>query len=160
MQSLSNWALKFIRWGSALGVVGLITGYLPLGHYLMKDSLPSCPAAPVHGHTILLSFVGMTLFGLAYAVLPQWLRNGEPPLGLIRLHFWLVVIGTIGVCVNGTVGYELLGMMKPDFYYTGPAAQSVRNLWFGIDGVFLTIYGAGSAVFLYVLMKSTRYGGE
>jgi hypothetical protein len=159
MNTLSDWALKFVRWGSGLGVVGLITGYFPLGHYLMKDSLPSCPAAPVHGHTILLSFVGMTIFGLAYGVMPQWLAAKEPPLSLVRTHFWLVVFGTIGVCVNGTIGYEVLAMfVKPGFYYAGHAAQGVRNLWFGIDGIFLSIYGAGCGVFLYVLMKHTAYG--
>ena len=158
MRSVSDWALRFIRWGSGLGIVGLITGYFPLGHYLMKDSLPSCPAAPVHGHTILLSFVGMTLFGLVYAVMPQWSGGNQAPLALIRLHFWLVVTATIGVVVNGTIGYEVLGMVvQPDFYYIGPAGQAVRNLWFGIDGVFLTIYGIGSAVFLYVLKRSTVY---
>src|SRR6185503_12457827 len=154
--SLNNWSLKFVRWGMGLSILGLIAGYLPLGHYLMKDSLPSCPAAPVHGHTILLSFVGMTLFGVAYLVLRQW-SEGGPPLSWIRLHFWLVVVGTIGVVLNGTIGYEVLGMFLQDFYYAGAAGQKVRNVWFGIDGIFLTIYGAGSAVFLYVLMKYTRY---
>jgi len=157
MNSLSDWALKFVRWGSGLGVVGLITGYFPLGHYLMKDSLPSCPAAPVHGHTILLSFVGMTLFGLVYLAIPHWAGSNTPPLALIRVHFWLAVIGTIGVCVNGTIGYEVLSMfVQPDFYYSGPPGQAIRNLWFAIDGVFLTLYGAGSVVFLYVLTRDMQ----
>ena len=161
MTSTSDWALKFVRWGSGLGIAGLIAGYLPLGHYLMKDSLPSCPSAPVHGHTILLSFVGMTLFGVVYLALPHWAGGGQAPLGLIRTHFWLAVTGTIGVVLNGTLGYEVLGMfLQPDFYYIGPAGQSVRNLWFAIDGVFLSIYGAGSMVFLYVLMTYARYRGE
>jgi hypothetical protein len=30
---MDNWALKFIRWGMGLTVLGLITGYFPLGHY-------------------------------------------------------------------------------------------------------------------------------
>lgn len=158
MNTLTDWALKFVRWGSGLGAVGLITGYFPLGHYLMKDSLPSCPAAPVHGHTILLSFVGMTLFGLAYLALPQWLGGRPVPLGLVRIHFWLATIGTIGVCVNGTIGYEVLGMfVQPGFYYLGPAGQGARNLWFAIDGAFLTLYGAGSVIFLYILVKHTSY---
>lgn len=161
MKSSSDWALKFVRWGSGLGIAGLITGYLPLGHYLMKDSLPSCPAAPVHGHTILLSFVGMTLFGVVYLALPQWAGSRQVPLGLIRAHFWLAVTGTTGVMLNGTLGYELLGTFaQSDFYYIGPAGQNVRNLWFAIDGVFLSIYGAGSIVLLYVLMTCASYRGE
>jgi heme/copper-type cytochrome/quinol oxidase subunit 1 len=155
---MDNEALRFIRWGAGLTMLGLVTGYFPLGHYLMKDSLPSCPAAPVHGHTVLLSFVGMTLFGLTYRALPTWTSDDEPPLTLVRAHFWCAVVGVIGVCVNGTIGYELLGALgQPDFYYIGEAGQFVRNLWFGIDGAFLSVYGIGCVLFLYVVMSATRY---
>jgi hypothetical protein len=161
MTSLTDWALKFLRWGIGLGIFGLITGYFPLGHYLMKDSLPSCPAAPVHGHTILLSLVGMVLFGLVYRAIPDWMASGSAPLGLIRLHFWLAVTGTLGVALNGTIGYEILShTIQPDFYYIGPAGQEVRNLWFGIDGFFLTVYGAGCVILLYILMTKTTYRGS
>jgi len=155
--NINDWALRFIRWGMGLAIVGLITGYFPLGHYLMMGAIPSCPAAPVHGHTILLSFLGMTMFGLVYRAMPQWMNGAAPPLGLIRAHFWLAVIGIIGVCVNGTIGYELLNFMqKPGFYYGG--ASRTGDLWYSIDGVFLTIYGAGCVIFFSVLMKKTRYG--
>lgn len=158
MDALSNSALKFVRWGMGLSVLGLVTGYLPLGHYLMKDSLPSCPTAPVHGHVILLSFVGMTMFGLAYRALPAWMGNRQPPLGLIRAHFRLAVAGVIGISVNGTIVYEVLGhLVQPGFYYAGPDAQSVRNLWFALDGTFLTLYAAGCAIFLYIVMTRTAY---
>jgi len=161
MRSVADWGLKFVRWGSGLGIAGLISGYLPLGHYLMKDSLPSCPAAPVHGHTILLSFVGMTLFGVVYLAIPRWRGGAQPPLALIRAHFWLAVAGTIGVCLNGTIGYEVLGLFfQRDFYYLGPAGQAVRNVWFAVDGVFLTVYGMGAVIFLYVLMAHTAYGEQ
>ncbi|HEX6161547.1 MAG TPA: hypothetical protein VF111_15330, partial [Thermoanaerobaculia bacterium] len=160
MTSMDAWALRFIRWGMGLSVAGLITGYIPLGHYLMKDSLPSCPAAPVHGHTILLSFVGMSIFGLLYRAMPAWMGSEEPPLRLIRLHFRLAVTGIIGVCVNGTIGYELLAMFADSFYYAGPSTQGVRNLWFGIDGAFLTLYAAGCGILLFILMTRTAYGPE
>jgi hypothetical protein len=157
VDSLNNWSLKFVRWGMGLTVLGLITGYFPLGHYLMKDALPSCPTAPVHGHTILLSFVGMTMFGLAYRALPAWLNGADAPLKLVRLHFRLTTIGIIGVCLNGTIGYELLKLVQPEFYYAGPSGLAVRNLWFSIDGVFLTLYAAGCLVFLHIVMNKTTY---
>jgi uncharacterized protein involved in response to NO len=160
MNSVSDWALRFIRWGAGLGVAGLVTGYFPLGHYLMKDSLPSCPAAPVHGHTILLGFAGMTLFGLVYLAMPRWIGDGPALVTLIRLHFRLAVAGTLGVCLNGTIGYEVLGFFQPHFYYLGAAGQSIRNVWFAIDGAFLTVYAAGGAIFLYVLMKHTAYSDD
>ncbi len=158
MTSMNDWALRFIRWGMGLTLLGLVTGYFPLFHYLMKDSLPSCPTAPVHGHTILLSFVGMPIFGLLYGALPSWMNGAAPPLGLVRAHFWLAVAGIIGVCLNGTIVYEVLGHAQDEFYYTGTEGQAVRNLWFAIDGAFLTLYGIGCVVLLYVFMTRTAYG--
>jgi hypothetical protein len=156
VDSMSNWALKFIRWGAGLTVLGLVTGYFPLGHYLMLGAIPSCPSAPVHGHTILLSFVGMTLFGLTYRALPAWIA-GEPPLRLVRWHFWLAVVGVLGVVANGTIGYSIIGAIDSGFYYAAAGPAALRNLWFAIDGLFLTIYAAGCIVFLYVVKSKTRY---
>lgn len=158
MDALNNSALKFVRWGAGLTMLGLVTGYFPLGHYLMTDAMPSCPTAPVHGHVIMLSFVGMTMFGLAYRALPAWMGNRLPPLGLIRTHFWLAVAGVIGVVVNGTIVYEALGhLVQPGFYYLEADGQFVRNLWFGLDGAFLTLYGVGCVIFLYIVMTRTAY---
>lgn len=159
MSSINDWSLRFVRWGMGLAVLGLLTGYVPLGHYLMKDSLPSCPAAPVHGHTILLAFVGMSVFGLLYRALPGWSEGVVVPIAPVRAHFWLAVVGTLGTCINGTIGYEFLAVfIQPHFYYLGPAGQNVRNLWFAVDGLFLTIYGVGCLIFLYVLATTTAYG--
>ena len=155
---MNNWALKFVRWGMGLAAVGLVTGYVPLGHYLLDDAIPSCPTAPVHGHVILLSFVGMTMFGLAYRALPEWLGGSAAPLGLVRAHFWLSVVAIVGVWINGTIVYEVFShYVQPGFYYNEAAGQTVRNLWFGIDGAFLTLYGLGCVIFLYILMTKTAY---
>jgi nitric oxide reductase large subunit len=140
-----------------LAVIGLFVGYIPLGHYLMQGAIPSCPAAPVHGHTILLSFLGMTVFGLGYRALPTWMGDTQAPLGLIRAHFWLAVVGVIGVTINGTFGYELLGTVQPNFYYLAGDGAGIRDLWFGIDGIFLTLYGIGCLIFLHVFMTRTSY---
>ena len=35
VRTMENLALRFIRWGTGLLVLGLLTGYGPLGHYLM-----------------------------------------------------------------------------------------------------------------------------
>jgi hypothetical protein len=158
MLSLNDWALRFVRWGMGLAVLGLVTGYVPLAHYLMLGAIPSCPSAPIHGHTILLSFVGMTMFGLTYRALPAWMAAKELPMGPVRAHFWLAVIGVIGSCVNGTIGYEVLGhLVQPNFYYLGAEGAATRNLWFSIDGAFLTLYGIGCVIFLRTLMTQTAY---
>jgi hypothetical protein len=70
----------------------------------------------------------------------------------------LAVVAIIGVCFNGTVGYEVLGILvQPGFYYLGSQGEDVRNLWFAIDGVFLTAYAIGCMVFLYIVMTRTAY---
>ena len=159
--SIENWALRFVRWGMGLTMLGLLMGFAPLGHYLLKDAIPSCPSAPIHGHTILLSFVGMPMFGLIYRVLPAWMTGGPPPIALIRTHFRLSVAGIVGIVINGAVVYELIGhVIQPGFYYAGPSGQFARSIWFGLDGAFLTMYGAGCVIFLYILMKRTAYTAD
>ncbi len=132
---MHNLALRFIRWGTGLLVLGLITGYGPLGHYLMGGSIPSCPAAPVHGHSILLGWVGMTLFGLVYRALPNWSGGKPPALGLARAHFTCCVVGMLGAFANGTFGYAILKLVNDGFYY-----HAWTELWLGewisADAVF------------------------
>ena len=154
---MENLSLRFIRWAAGLTILGLITGYGPLGHYLLSGIDISCPWAPVHGHTALLSFVGMTLFGLTYRALPGWANGTEPRVKLVRAHFLCSVVGILGVTINGTVGYQLLKLVTPGFYYIGDEGKATLNLWLSIDGVFLTIYGIGCVLFLIVLLKSTSY---
>ncbi len=155
---MDNLALRFIRWGTGLLVLGLLTGYAPLGHYLMGGAIPSCPSAPVHGHSILLGWVGMTLFGLVYRALPAW-GNGKPPaLGLARAHFYCAVVGMLGAWANGMIGYPILGLVHSGFYYE-PDMPTLR-IWFGITGAFLTLYGVGCVLFLRVVLSSTAYRAE
>lgn len=155
---MNNLALRFIRWGSGLLVLGLLTGYGPLGHYLMGGAIPSCPAAPVHGHSILLGWVGMTLFGLVYWVLPNWSGGKPPALGLARAHFYCCVVGMLGAFANGTFGYAILKLINDSFYYQ-PDMPLLR-IWFGISGIFLTLYGVGCGLFLWVVLRSTEYRAD
>jgi len=155
---MNEYPLKFIRYGLGLSLLGLLVGYFPLAHYMMSDSTPSCPTAPIHGHLILLSLIGMSLFGLLYKALPDWIEDGqEPPVQLIKIHFWLSVIAVIGVLLNGALGYELLNhYFQKGFYYLEEEGQFVRNIWFSIDGLFLSIYGVGVAILLTIFVKYAR----
>ena len=155
---MDNLALRFVRWGAGLLMLGLLTGYGPLGHYLMGGANPSCPAAPVHGHMTLLGWVGMTLFGLVYRALPGWANGKEPAVGLVRVHFYLSIVGALGSWATGTFGYSILKLIRPDFYYA-PDMPLVR-VWFGVDGLFLTLYGLGCLLFLWILLRSTAYAAE
>jgi uncharacterized membrane protein YedE/YeeE len=121
----------------------------------MDDAIPSCPSAPLHGHAALLGWVGMTLFGLVYRMLPGWSSGRPPSLLLARAHFVLSVVGVVRVLVNGSVGYELLNLLSPEFYYEPD--EQILHLWFGVDGLFLSLYGVGCVLFLVVLLRSTSY---
>ena len=152
---MENLSLRFIRWSAGLLVLGLLTGYGPLGHYLHGGVEVACPWAPVHGHVALLGWIGMTIFGLVYQALPRWANGRSPALGLAKAHFYLCVAAVLGVFVNGIVGYRLLDLISPSFYYI--PNQSVLNLWLSIDGLFLSLYALGCALFLVVIMRSTSY---
>ena len=148
-------ALRFVKWGTGLLVLGLWTGYGPLHHYLSGHMQPSCPWAPVHGHVILLGWVGFTLFGLVYGALPGW---GTPTYWAPRLdaaHFWVSLVSVLGVWINGIFGYRLLDRLSPDFYYK-PEVDTLR-LWLSIDGAFLTLFALGCMLFLAGVFGNVRY---
>jgi heme/copper-type cytochrome/quinol oxidase subunit 1 len=151
-------ALRFIRWGAGLLVLGLLTGYGPLGHYLMGGVQHACPWAPIHGHVALLGWIGMTLFGLVYDALPRWANGKLPSMRLAKAHFYFCVAAVLGVFTNGIVGYRLLDIISPEFYYL-PDKQ-ILNTWLAIDGIFLSLYGVGCALFLLTVLSSTKYAPQ
>lgn len=155
MNEMQNIGLKFVRWGAGLLILGLITGYGPLGHYLMGGVAQACPWAPVHGHVAMLGWMGMTLFGLVYRAVPSWSNGATPAWQLARVHFYVCAIAVLGVFANGIVGYRILDAMVEDFYYR--PVTSTLNLWLTIDGIFLSLYGVGCLLFLTALLRSTRY---
>jgi len=152
---MENLALRFIRWSASFLVLGLLTGYGPLGHYLHGGVEVACPWAPTHGHVALLGWVGMTIFGLVYQALPRWANGRTPELRLAKLHFYLCVSSVLGVFTNGILGYRVLDLISPDFHYI--PNKPMLNLWLSIDGSFLTLYGLGCVLFLVVVVRSTSY---
>ncbi len=152
---MENLALRFIRWSVGLLVLGLLTGYGPLGHYLMGGVEHACPWAPIHGHVGILGWIGMTLFGLVYQAIPRWANGKSPSLRLAKAHFYSCVTAVLGVLLNGIFGYRVFDLISPSFYYI-PNKQFL-NLWLSIDGMFLSLYGLGCAIFLIVVLRSTDY---
>lgn len=148
-------ALRFVKWGTGLLMLGLWTGYGPLHHYLAGHMQPSCPWAPVHGHVILLGWVGFTLFGLVYQALPGWGTPGPLAPKLAAAHFWLSLVSVLGVWVNGIMGYRIINRLSPGFYYK-PDVEKLR-IWLSIDGAFLTLFGIGCVLFLIVVFANVRY---
>ncbi len=155
---MNNLSLRFIRWSAGFLVLGLLTGYGPLGHYLMGGVKVACPWASVHGHVALLGWVGMAVFGLVYRAVPSWANGVSPALGLARAHFYACVVAVIGVLANGIIGYRILDVFFNGFYYEPETA--VLNLWLSIDGMFLSLYGVGCGFFLVAVLSSTRYARQ
>ncbi len=75
-----------------MGAVYLLVGVL-LGMYMGGSEDHSL--APVHAHINLLGFTLMTIFGLAYRVMPQM---AESPLA--KAQFWLHQIGALVLLVG------------------------------------------------------------
>ncbi len=148
-------SLRFVKAGTALLVLGVWTGYGPLHHYLHGGVEVACPWAPVHGHVVLLGWVGFTLFGLVYRALPEWGTPGPKAAGLAAWHFWVSLAAVLGVWANGLFGYRYLDRLSPGFYYR-PDAEKLR-LWLAIDGAFLTLFAAGCILFLIVVFGGMRY---
>jgi cbb3-type cytochrome oxidase subunit 1 len=155
VNAVENLSLRFIRWSVGFLLLGLITGYGPLGHYLHEGVEVACPWAPIHGHVGILGWIGMTVFGLVYQALPRWSNGKSPSIRLAHVHFYLCVTAVLGVMVNGIFGYRVLDKISPSFYYL-PTRQTL-NLWLTIDGLFLSLYGLGCALFLIVVYRSTDY---
>lgn len=101
-----NISRNFIVIGSLYLLVGII-----LGSYMGGSGDHSL--APVHAHINLLGFTLMTLFGVAYRVIPS-LAGGI----LATAHFWLHQIGALVLLVglfllmSGMVG-EGIGIIFP-----------------------------------------------
>jgi hypothetical protein len=155
VRRMDNLALRFIRWSAGLLVLGLLTGYGPLAHYLHGGVAVACPWAPIHGHVALLGWLGMAIFGLVYKALPSWANGASPSRGLAKNNFNACVVGVIGVVANGKLGYRIHDFVSDGGYYEPDKA--VLNLWLSIDGVFLSLYGIGCGLFLAVVLGSTRY---
>lgn len=97
----------------------------PFHHYLHGHLTPSCPWAPVHGHVVLLGWVGFTLFSLVYRALPDWGTPSSLAPKLAAGHFWLSVISVLGVWANGILSYRYIDRLSPCFYYK-PDAEKLR----------------------------------
>lgn len=69
------------------GALWLLVG-MGLGMYMGANE--NFTLAPLHAHINLVGFVLMTLFGLAYRVVPR-LAEG----GFAQLHFWLHQLGAL-----------------------------------------------------------------
>lgn len=94
-----------------MGTVYLVVG-VTLGMYMGGSGDHSL--SPVHAHINLLGFTLMTIFGLAYRVIPG-MADGLLP----KLHFWLHQVGAfvlllgLYLMMSGSVAPETIGPIFP-----------------------------------------------
>ncbi len=94
-----------------MGAVYLLVGMV-MGAYMGGSG--DHTLSPVHAHINLLGFALMTVFGLAYRLMPA-MAQGLPA----RLHFWLHQLGTFGLLLalfllmTGRVAEATIGPLFP-----------------------------------------------
>jgi cbb3-type cytochrome oxidase subunit 1 len=86
-----------------------------------------------HLHMLLLGFVGMMIFGVAYHVIPRFVGNPLRSPRAAAVHWWLVNAG-LAIMI---VGFVLRAQGKP-----------VSSLLLGIGG---TAAAAGAYIFAYLI---------
>jgi hypothetical protein len=100
---------SFLVTGAAYLIVGIV-----FGAYMGASQ--DHTLAPVHAHINLLGFTLMTVFGLAYRLIPG-LDQGLMP----RLHFWLHQLGSLCLLIgltlmmSGKIEPEVIGPVFPIF---------------------------------------------
>lgn len=138
---IDQWVTRFLRWSMIFMLIGLASGFGPVGHYMLHGDTRQCSWAPVHGHLLLLGWLGMTAFALTYRALGA--RNGDRLRERhIRRHFQLCVTGVLGVLIHGVVGAVVLSALGERL-----DTMTANRLWYGIDGLFLTVYAIGCLYF-------------
>jgi cbb3-type cytochrome oxidase subunit 1 len=102
-----NISRTYLLTGSLYLLVGII-----LGMYM--GGKQDFTLAPVHAHINLLGFTLMTLFGVAYRVMPQLAGNM-----LAKVHFWLHQVGAFVLLIglfllmSGSMAPETAGKILP-----------------------------------------------
>jgi hypothetical protein len=142
-----------IRLGLSLFTTGFFLGLVPVVHYIhgavagdigahfMKNMTLwwGCPAVLME-LTLKTGGLGMIAIGLCYVVLP---RASETP---NVLHKALIApklcnFGLIAATVYAAVGYVVINMIWPNFYFEHN--ETGKNLWLGGQGVGITIFIIG-----------------
>jgi len=111
------------------------------GLYMAATQVVWDEARFIHVHIMLLGFLAMMIYGVAYHILPRF--NAVPLLypSWVPIHFWLANIGLWGMCVSYAFG--------------GPYSEGPVQVLFGIFG---TVEAA--AIFIFIInilsvLKST-----
>lgn len=94
---------------------------------------------PVHTHLNLLGFVAMTIFGVAYHVIPRFAGHPLHSPGLAGWHWWLANVG-LALLVGGFSLIGVTGTLPRWVIIVGGSVSAVAaflfiyNMWRTLDG--------------------------
>ncbi|TFH33217.1 MAG: hypothetical protein E4G97_01075 [Deltaproteobacteria bacterium] len=131
---MSPTTIRFLKVGMACLILGALLGTL-LAVPVTRDLLYKAPGAQwrlAHTHLNLAGFVLMTIFGIAYHILPRF--AGKPLYSEVwaAAHFWIATLATAGM---------VIGFIAPAavfLLWTGSVAQ-FAGIVLGVVNLWLTI---------------------
>ena len=131
---MSPTTIRFLKVGMACLILGALLGTL-LAVQGTRDLLSRAHGAQwrlAHTHLNLAGFVIMTLFGIAYHILPRF--AGKPPHSeaWAAVHFWIASLATAGMVIGFIVPAASL------LLWTGSVAQ-FAGIVLGVVNLWLTI---------------------
>ena len=147
----------YIRWGLGLFVFGLVSGFIPLAHY-MHGSFEEVHEAFLKNVTLWwgcaftlavyvaqVGSLGMIAIGLCYVVLA---RDGAMTsvTSAERMAPALCAGGILAEFLAGVAGYYAVAAVWPNFYYAPVTAGKVT--WLGLQAICIAIYVTG-VIFAY-----------
>ncbi|MBF0634726.1 MAG: DUF1858 domain-containing protein [Nitrospinae bacterium] len=96
----------------------------------------------VHVHTMLLGFMAMLIYGVAYHILPRFNAKPVPYPGLIPVQYWLANIGIVGLSA-----FYILG----GFWGTG-----ALRVFFGLFGIMEAVAIAIFIINIYPVVSEEK----
>ena len=155
---------KFVQWGLALFIFGLVIGFGPLAHYLhgafevtgeafLKNVTLwfGCPWT-LAVYTVQVGSLGMVTIGCVYLQLPSEQLEAEQR-DLAAL--WFCTVGLIATFLTGYIGYFVVNAIWPSFYYT--PIKAGKNVWLIAQGLSILLYLIGVALAYMSIRHVTEF---
>jgi cbb3-type cytochrome oxidase subunit 1 len=131
---MSPTTIRFLKVGMAYLILGALLGTL-LAVPVTRDLLYKAPGVQwrlAHTHLNLAGFVIMTIFGIAYHILPRFAGKPLHSESWAAVHFWIATLATAGMVIVFIV--PAAGLLL----WTGSVAQ-FTGIVLGVVNLWLTI---------------------
>jgi hypothetical protein len=154
----------FVRWGLSLLSLGFILGFVPILHYMhgavagdigghfMKNMTLwwGCPAVLME-LTLKTGGLGMIVIGLCFVVFP---RATSAPQITSREHLApkLCRFGLIAATVYAAVGYVVINMIWPNFYFEHN--EMGKDVWLAGQLIGVAIFFTGFTFSLQAIRRN------